>query len=64
MLPKLDKDLHGIELHLVPILTYKTDENMAARLKHVAIKHSQISSNIKTCEIEGINNVDNPISSG
>ena len=64
MLSKLDKDLHGIELRLVPILTYKIDENVAARLNHVAIKHSQVSSNIKTNEIEGINNVDNPISSG
>ena len=35
---------------------------MSARLKHVAIKHSQISSNIKTYEIKGINNIDNPIS--
>ena len=33
MLPRLDKDLHDIELRLVLILSYKTDENMAARLK-------------------------------
>ena len=62
ILPKLEKDLYDIELHLVPILTYKTDENMAARLKHISIKHSQISRNIKTHEIEGVNNIDHPIS--
>ena len=62
VLTKLDKDLRGIELLLVSILTSKTDENMEASLKHVAIKHSQIFSNIKTCEIECINNFGNPIS--
>ena len=64
MLPKLDKDLYKIELRLVQILSYKTDENMTARLKQIAIKYSQISSNVKTYEIEGINNIDNPISPG
>ena len=59
MLPKLDKYLHVIELRLVPIIAYKIDENMAARLKHVEIKHSQITSNTKAYEIEGINNKDN-----
>ena len=38
------------------------DENMTARLKQVEIKHSQISRNNKTHEMEGINNIDNPIS--
>ena len=61
VLPKLDKDLHGIELRLVPIIAYKIYENMAARLKHVAIKHSQITSNTKAYEIEGINNIDHPL---
>ena len=37
---------------------------MAARLKYVAIKHSQIYSNVKTREIEGINNIDIHISPG
>ena len=35
---------------------------MAARSNHIAIKHSQIPSNIKTYEIEGVNNIDHPIS--
>ena len=64
ILPQLDKDLHGIELHLVPILSLKTDEIMESRSKQVAIKYSQIFSNIKTYEIEGITNIDNLISSG
>ena len=46
----------------MPILTYNIDENVAASLKHVMIKHSQISSNIETYKIEGMNNIDNPIS--
>ena len=61
ILPKLDKDLHGLELRLVAILTYKTDDNLAARLKRVAIKHSHITSNAKTYELEGINNIDHPL---
>ena len=35
---QLDKDLHSIGLRLVPMLSCKTDENMEARLKQVAIK--------------------------
>ena len=61
MLPKLDKDPYNIELRLVPVLTYKTDDNLAARLKHVAIKHSQITSNTKAYEIEGIDNIGDPL---
>ena len=61
-LPKLGKDLHGIEPRLAPILTCKTDESMAALSKRVVIEHSQVSSNIKTCEIECISNIDDPIS--
>ena len=53
ILPQLDKDFHGIELRLVPILSFKIDDIMAALLKH-----SQICINIKTHEIEGINNID------
>ena len=64
ILLQLNKYLYGIELRLVPILSCKTDENIGARLKHVAIKHSQVSSNIKTHEIEGINNIDNDICPG
>ena len=37
---------------------------MAALLKQVSIKHIQISSNVKTYGIEGIDNIDNPISPG
>ena len=51
VLPKLDKDLYIIEPRLVPVLTYKTDKNMTVRLKHLATKHSQITSNTKACEI-------------
>ena len=29
----IDKDLHGIELRLFPILSYFTDDNVASRLK-------------------------------
>ena len=61
ILPKLNKALCAFELRLVPALTYKTDENLASRLKRVAIKHSQITSNTKAYEIEGINNIDNPL---
>ena len=64
ILLQLDKDLYGIELRLVPIISLKKDEIMAARLKKVEIKHSQICSNIKTYEIEGIKNIDNLISPG
>ena len=64
ILPQFYKDLYGIERRLVPILSCKKDKNMAARLKHIAIKHSQMSSNIKTHEIKGINSIDNPIFPG
>lgn len=57
ILPKLNQDLCGLELCLVPILTCKTDDNLAARLKRVAIKHSQIASNTKAYEIEGVINI-------
>ena len=36
MLPRIDKDMHGIEIRVVSVLTYLTDENMAARLKKLA----------------------------
>ena len=42
----------------MPVLTYKTDENLSSRLKRVAIKHSQITSNTEPCEIEGVTNID------
>ena len=53
--------MHGIEPRLVPVLTYLTDENMASCLKQVSNKHSKISSNIKACEIDSFNKIDNPI---
>ena len=58
ILPKLDKNMCGFELCLVLVLTYKTDENLASRWKCAAIKHSQITSNTKAYEIEGITNID------
>ena len=42
ILPQLDKDLYAIELSLVLILSFKTDEIISTLLKQVAIKHSQI----------------------
>ena len=63
ILPKIDKNSYGIKLRLVPTLTFKTDDNMTARLKKVAIKHSHIVSNIKQYELDCINNIDSPISS-
>ena len=62
MILQLDKDLCGIAFRLVPILSHKADENMEARLKHIAIKHSQTPSNIKTHKIKSINNIENPAS--
>ena len=35
---------------------------MSSRLKQVAIKQGQISRDIKTCEIDSFNNIDNPFS--
>ena len=60
VLPRIEKDIHIIQLRLVPILSYLTDDNMAFRLKQVAVRYSQISSNIKTYEIDSSNNIDNP----
>ena len=61
MLSRIDKDVHSIELRLVSVLTYLADDNMATCLKQVSNKHSQISSNIKECEIDSFNDVDNTI---
>ena len=63
MLPKLSQDLHDIELKLVPMLIYKTDNNMATRLKKVEIRHSQIVANIKQYEFTSTKNFDIPLSS-
>ena len=60
--PRIDKDMHGIELHLVPILSYHEGNDMASRLKQVAVKHIQIGSNIKKYEIDRFNNIDNQFS--
>ena len=46
----IDKDLHGIDLLLVPVLVCKTDNSMGAHLKQVATKHIHVSSNIETNE--------------
>ena len=64
ILPRIDKDLHGIGL--VPSLSYLTDDNMNSPLKQLVVKHIQISSNVKTHETDSFNNVDNqlPDSSG
>ena len=64
ILAQIDKDLHSIELCLVSILSCKTDETMTSSLKQLVIKHSHISSYIKTYEIEGINKIDNHIFPG
>ena len=53
-----------IELYLVAFLKCKIDESIASRSKQVATKHSNISRNIKTCEIDGISNIENPITPG
>ena len=43
------------------MLSYKTDDNLAQRLRNVAVKHDQITSNVKTYEIEGITNINRVI---
>ena len=37
ILPRIDGDLHGIKLRLVPILSYLTDDNMSSCLKKVSL---------------------------
>ena len=64
VLPHIDKDRRFIELSLVPALKCLTDDNMDARLKQVANKHSQISGNIKTHAWHRFNNIDNPTTPG
>ena len=64
ILPRIDKDLHGIELRLVPVLMHKIDKNIATLLKQVEIKHSHISSNIKIREIDSFDNIDKIITLG
>ena len=64
ILPHIDKKLYGIDLRLVPVLTCKTDENMEAHFKQVAIKHIYLSRKIITYEIEGINDVKNSLTLG
>ena len=46
ILPKLDKHLCGLELHFIPVLSYKTDNNLTHHLRNVAVKHDQITSDI------------------
>ena len=58
----IDKDLHRIELWLVPIWSYLKDKNMASRLKKAAVKHIHISSNMKTHELDSFNNTYNVLS--
>ena len=64
ILPRIEKDLHSIELRLVPILTYLAHKKMASRLEEVTIKHIHISSNIKTHEIDIFNNIDSKLFPG
>ena len=54
----------GIELRLVPVATYITDDNMTTRLKQVTIKQIHVSTNVKTCEIDRFNNIENPMTTG
>ena len=61
ILTHIDKDLHDIGFLLVPVLTFKPDDSVESHLKQVANKNTHVSRNIKTHEIEGINNVDNPL---
>ena len=61
VLSRIDKDLHGVELRLVLVLTCKTDEIVAS---HVAIKHKHATRNIKQFEIYGYDNIDHPITPG
>ena len=63
ILPRVSKDLYGMNLRFFPVLTCLTDDFMATRLKKVAKKHSQIISNIKTYEINDYVNIDIPLSS-
>ena len=58
ILPKLDKHLCGLELHFIPVLNHKTDNNFASRLRNESVKHDQIASDAATYEIEGITNID------
>ena len=53
---RIDKDLHGIELRLFVIMMYLTDKKWPHAF---AIKHSNICSSIKTCEIDSFNIIDN-----
>ena len=62
ILTRTCKDIDEIYLQLVIILSYLTDENMDSRLKQVAVKWSQIRSNIKTHELDSFNNIDNQLS--
>ena len=57
ILPKLNKHLCGLELRFIPVLSWKTDNNLACRVRNAAVKHDQITSNIKIYEIEGITNI-------
>ena len=47
ILPHIDKDLHGVNLSLVPVLTCKIDDSIESRLRKVVIKHNHVSRNIK-----------------
>lgn len=60
---KIDKDQYGAELRLVPVLTFKIDENMTAPLKKVVMKHSNIVSNEKQYETDNINKICSSVSS-
>ena len=60
ILPLIDKYLCDINLRLVPVLTRKIDESMASFLNQEAIKYIHTYSSIKN-EIEGISNIDNPL---
>ena len=64
MLPHIDANLHGIELHLVLVLTHKKDKNVTSILKMVAIKHNHFISDIKPFEMDGIESIDHPMSPG
>ena len=43
------------------MFSYKTDGNLAHCLRNEVVKHNQITSDIKTYEIEGITNIDHII---
>ena len=50
ILPRIDQYLHGIELRLIPVSTYLTDDNMSTHLNRLqtnTVKYPVTSNNVK-----------------